>query len=813
MANFQHWTLPLPVVSVGGGGATPVSLSSILTTSFGAAPGIWSTFFIAYTGADQLGQSSYWDPNNPSVSTWSINGNVFAEGINNQQTVSAGNISGVLLNPGNNIGPFAYLAVPASTDGSEYIQYSVQVINPNVYSPVAGHGEPTPQDIVNTAHRFDNYYGDLTVPNTVDCHFIAQAIAAATGASLTDTTQNTDNPALNDEEGFWRIAYRGSDPNPVTNWQTLVQPGDIVRMAWEPGVGATGVSHTATVLAVNSDGSIVVYDNADYDTHGTEFIGIHTVNYETSTIPQSITIYRLTTDGLYLENGTADPDIIPGTIFNDHILGMAGNDTLYGAGGNDLIQGGAGNDTIDGGAGFDTAVYSGAHANYTITHNPDGSLTVIDNRAGSPDGTDHLSNIDALRFSDSTVVITGTHDLNHDGTTDLFWQNAASGATSEWLMSAAGGMGSNPLTSGATGWHAVASGDFNGDGTTDYLWQNNSSGLTAEWLMSPSGGASPIGLVSAAGWTAVASGDFNGDGIKDVLWQNNSTGATSEWLMSASGGIGSNPGTGNAIGYSVVATGDFNGDGTSDLLWQNTSTGAVSEWLMSASGGVGSNPGMPSAAGWTMVAAADFNDDGTTDILWQNNTTGATSEWLMSKTGGVASNPGTALATGWSVVAVGDFNGDGAADLLWQNNLSGATSEWLMSKNGGLGSNPGTGSASGYSVVAAGDFNGDGIKDILWQNTSTGATSEWLMSASGGVGSNPGTGNAIGYNVVAVGDFNGDGNTDIMWQKASNGATSEWLMSSSGGVASNPGTGLATGYSVVGSTDMGTGTHHDWLFT
>jgi hypothetical protein len=40
------------------------------------------------------------------------------------------------------------------------------------------------------------------------------------------------------------------------------------------------------------------------------------------------------------------------------------------------------------------------------------------------------------------------------------WQNASSGATSEWLMSTAGGIASAPATPPGPGWHVVGSSDL-----------------------------------------------------------------------------------------------------------------------------------------------------------------------------------------------------------------------------------------------------------------------------------------------------------------------------------------------------------------
>jgi hypothetical protein len=53
------------------------------------------------------------------------------------------------------------------------------------------------------------------------------------------------------------------------------------------------------------------------------------------------------------------------------------------------------------------------------------------------------------------LVTTG--DFNHDGIEDLMWQNALTGVTSEWLMSAGGGLGSNPSTPAAAGTPGAAS--------------------------------------------------------------------------------------------------------------------------------------------------------------------------------------------------------------------------------------------------------------------------------------------------------------------------------------------------------------------
>ena len=82
----------------------------------------------------------------------------------------------------------------------------------------------------------------------------------------------------------------------------------------------------------------------------------------------------------------------------ENAVGGSGNDDITGNSANNKLTGGRGNDTIDGGAGTDTAVFSGTLASYTVTSLGSGAYTVTDNTGN--DGTDTLSNIEILQFSD-----------------------------------------------------------------------------------------------------------------------------------------------------------------------------------------------------------------------------------------------------------------------------------------------------------------------------------------------------------------------------------------------------------------------------
>jgi Ca2+-binding RTX toxin-like protein len=97
---------------------------------------------------------------------------------------------------------------------------------------------------------------------------------------------------------------------------------------------------------------------------------------------------------------------LSGTTGTDTITGSSLADSIEGGNGNDSLTGGAGNDTISGGSGsFDSAVYDGNRSDYTITFNSaTQKYTVVDNRSGSPNGTDTVDTVENFQFADGTVT-------------------------------------------------------------------------------------------------------------------------------------------------------------------------------------------------------------------------------------------------------------------------------------------------------------------------------------------------------------------------------------------------------------------------
>ncbi|ESQ89800.1 hypothetical protein ABAC460_10890 [Asticcacaulis sp. AC460] len=111
-------------------------------------------------------------------------------------------------------------------------------------------------------------------------------------------------------------------------------------------------------------------------------------------------------------HGDEGDDVIDGSAqFISMLFGDAGNDTVTGSYNSDTLIGGAGNDVLNGGDHSeamtgDIAVYGGASADYLVTQNSETLVvTVVDMRDGSPDGTDTLHGVEALRFADGTYLV------------------------------------------------------------------------------------------------------------------------------------------------------------------------------------------------------------------------------------------------------------------------------------------------------------------------------------------------------------------------------------------------------------------------
>jgi VCBS repeat-containing protein len=180
------------------------------------------------------------------------------------------------------------------------------------------------------------------------------------------------------------------------------------------GFSDDGVS----VFAVGNDGSLAnVHNVADDGTlelngaSGVTVAGFGSTDYlfVTGRLDDGLSVFEVAADDTL--TGTDGPDVLSGGAGGDVLIGLDGDDILDGGGeadtltggdGDDRLTGGAGNDGLYGDAGNDTAVFSGNFADYLISDLGGGTFEVVDQRAGAPDGTDRLDNIENVAFADGT---------------------------------------------------------------------------------------------------------------------------------------------------------------------------------------------------------------------------------------------------------------------------------------------------------------------------------------------------------------------------------------------------------------------------
>ncbi|MBN8872800.1 MAG: Hint domain-containing protein [Rhodospirillales bacterium] len=329
-------SLPVPVVAAPN---QTVSLQSVLIQAFGTIPADYQAFGLSALNAQTMSDWvwSYWDPAHGSVTNWTVDGTLIPTLPNDPflppdpPAATSSDLAAIALQAGNNIGPDTYLTLTVggtSTTPTARLTYYLQTIDPGVLSPTAYSGVVDPSDIVASAYRLAAFYPG--VPNDNDCAFIGDAVAAAAGATMPYEDLSTD-PSANVEGGFWRIVYRGSDQaQPVADWSSIVQAGDVVRMAWSGGGDG---QHTTTVLGKNPDGSLEVYDNVGPS------IGVHSARYWLDTLPTSITVYRLDPNHQYLINGSSAGERIQGSVYANLIRPGAGADTITAGAAANEIQG------------------------------------------------------------------------------------------------------------------------------------------------------------------------------------------------------------------------------------------------------------------------------------------------------------------------------------------------------------------------------------------------------------------------------------------------------------------------------------------
>ena len=261
------------------------------------------------------------------------------------------------------------------------------------------------------------------------------------------------------------------------------------------------------------------------------------------------------------------------------------------------------------------------------------------------------------------IVPAANLGFSGNGKASLIWQRD-DGMLQAWFLNGtvASGQSFNPGAVLDPNWHIVGSADFNNDGSPDLLFQHAVTGALVIWYMSGTN------LVSAASvspggpsdpnWHVVGIADFNADGRPDILFQHSVTGMLFVWFMNGSTmySTGMFTPTGPVDpAWKVAAIGDFNGDGKPDILLQNSVTSTLVIWYMNGrqlSTASLTSPMGPLDVDWKIAGVADMNGDGKLDLILQHRTMGGLIVWYMNGTtvtSGAVFTPYGSSDTAWKI--------------------------------------------------------------------------------------------------------------------------------------------------------------------
>ncbi|QOZ78456.1 protease [Bradyrhizobium sp. CCBAU 53351] len=552
----------------------------------------------------------------------------------------------------------------------------------------------------------------------------------------------------------------------------------------------------------------------------------------------------------YLYNGDARSyiDNAIGGSGNDTIVGNAIANTLNGGGGNDTITGGAGNDTIVGGSGIDTAVYSGNRTNYTITYNATTqTFTLVDQRGGTPDGTDTVAGVENFKFADFVVTATTLASppisLEALGVTSLieiggnFYMNPVGGGTGPELK-----FYGSPVTQGQfNAWTPIGAEQI--PAGFEIVWQTPGTNLFTIWTTDSGGNfVSNTGTIDGNSTAleqaeTILHQDLNGDGTFGVTFTTIETfGATS--LIKSGSNFYMNPvggGTGPELKFYgfPVEQGQFNAwtpigaeqiPGGFEIVWQTPGTNQFTIWTTDNSGSFLSNTGTIYGNGTALKQAEtifhqDLNGDGMTGLpVTTIETFGATS--LIESGSNFCMNPvggGTAVELKFygSPVTQGQFTAwtpigaeqiPAGFKIVWQTPGTNLFTIWTTDSSGNFVSNTGTIDGNSTTLEQAEtilhqDLNGDGTTGVTVTTIETfGATSliksgsNFYLNTVGG-----GTGPELKFygSPVEQGQFNAwtpigaeqiPGGFEIVWQTPGTNQFTIWTTDNRGGFLNNTGT-------------------------
>ncbi len=237
----------------------------------------------------------------------------------------------------------------------------------------------------------------------------------------------------------------------------------------------------------------------------------------------------------------------------------------------------------------------------------------------------------------ATLLTAALHGFNHDGQTDLLWQNSSANQVAVWFLDTTRFVDSGRITNSILpGWKIATTADFDQDGQTDLLLRMPETGQDEIWLMRGTNRILRQTIATGApDYRVVGAGDFNNDGFPDILWHNQSRQNTAVWFMAGTnwtGSVGWIPRSNDiaGTGWEPAVTGDFDNDGNPDIVWREIHTGRniisyLSGTNLVSSAEIETEPDLQ----FRLVAAGAFNRFGNTDLVWRHRD-GRNRVWRMN---------------------------------------------------------------------------------------------------------------------------------------------------------------------------------------
>ena len=223
---------------------------------------------------------------------------------------------------------------------------------------------------------------------------------------------DTINTGAGDDVIVWTV---GSGNDQIDGGEGGETNGDTLAVVNDSGLAKT---FTLDAPGDGGDGFTVAVDAETVDVDNVEEVSLtlsglgDTVNITGDFAASGVNVSTISVDG-GVGNDEVDASLM-GHSTDASKVGIAFN----GGGGDDRFESGVGNDTFDGGEGTDTIVLSGNQSDYTLTGNPDGSITISDNSVSGRDGVDTITaSVENIGFEGGSTVVTLDAVRVFDGTT------------------------------------------------------------------------------------------------------------------------------------------------------------------------------------------------------------------------------------------------------------------------------------------------------------------------------------------------------------------------------------------------------------